>query len=65
MNDTVINLQDFKDGVADGLLKGARHKSLHLFIKNGSSSDAYKQGYDFGLYLYNEQLDDEEEKVKW
>jgi len=54
IDDTVINLQDFKDGVADGLLKGNR--------KNGSSSDAYKQGYDFGLYLYNEQLDEEEEK---
>ena len=54
MNDTVINLQDFKDGVADGLLKGVR--------RNDTSSDAYKQGYDFGLYLYNEQLDEEEEK---
>ena len=54
MNDTVINLQDFKDGVADGLLEGVR--------KDGRLSDAYKQGYDFGIYLYNEQLEDEEDK---
>jgi hypothetical protein len=52
MNDTVINLQDFKDGIADGLLNGNR--------KDGRLSDAYKQGYDFGLYLYNEQLEKEE-----
>lgn len=54
MKDTVINLQDFKDGVADGLLEGVR--------KDGKISNAYKQGYDFGLYLYNEQLEDEEDK---
>ena len=54
IDDTVINLQDFKDGVADGLLKGKR--------KNGRLSNAYKQGYDFGLYLYNEQLDGGEDK---
>ena len=53
MIDTVINLQDFKDGVADGLLKGNR--------KDGRLSDAYKQGYDFGHYLYNEQLEEEDE----
>ena len=47
-----IHLQDFKDGVADGLLEGNR--------KDGRLSDAYKQGYDFGLYLYNEQLEEEE-----
>ncbi len=57
MNDTVINLQDFKDGVADGLLKGNR-KDVRL----SDAYDAYQQGYDFGLYLYNEQLDEEEEK---
>ena len=51
MNDTVINLQDFKDGVADGLLEG-RH--------DANRSDAYKQCYDFGLYLYNEQLEKED-----
>ena len=54
MNDTVINLQDFKDGVADGLLEGVR--------KDGRLSNAYKQGYDFGLYLYNEQLEGEDDE---
>jgi len=49
MIDTVINLQDFKDGVADGLLKGNR--------KDGRLSDAYKQGYDFGIVLYNKNID--------
>ena len=57
MNDTVINLQDFKDGVADGLLEGVKKT-----FNSSRVSDAYKQGYDFGLYLYNEQLDEEGEK---
>ena len=51
IDDTVINLQDFKDGVADGLLEGRQ---------DANRSDAYKQGYDFGLYLYNEQLEKED-----
>jgi hypothetical protein len=55
MNDTVINLQEFKDGVADGLLEGVRKT-----FNSNRVSDAYKQGYDFGLYLYNEQLEGEE-----
>ena len=42
---------DFKDGVADGLLHGRR--------KEGATSFDYEQGYDFGLYLYNEQLEEE------
>ena len=54
MNDTVINLQDFKDGVADALLLGI---SADVYV-----TSAYKQGYDVGLYLYNEQLEKEEEK---
>jgi len=41
-------MRDFRDGVADALLYGERAK--------GERSLAYKQGYDFGLYLYNEQL---------
>ena len=42
-------MRDFKDGVADGLLYGER--------KEGATSFDYEQGYDFGLYLYNEQLE--------
>ncbi len=42
-------MRDFRDGVADGLLYGERQK--------GKRSLAYNQGYDFGLYLYNEQLE--------
>jgi hypothetical protein len=48
-----INLSAFKDGVADGLLKGnraAQHPDIYY----------YKQGYDFGLALYN-RLNDYEE----
>ena len=46
-------MKDFKDGVADGLLHGRR--------KEGATSFDYEQGYDFGLYLYNEQLQGEDE----
>ena len=37
-------LKAFKDGVADGLIKGIRstHNSHHY----------YNQGYDFGIYLH-------------
>ena len=38
--------QDFKDGTADGLLHGQTREQ--------NQSSAYKQGYDFGLYLWNE-----------
>lgn len=44
-------MKDFKDGVADGLLHGER--------KEGALSFEYKQGYDFGLYLFNEQRERE------
>ena len=40
-------LSFFKDGVADGLFVGKQDESK-LF------SAYYKQGYDFGLTLYNE-----------
>ena len=39
-------LKAFKDGVADGLLHGERD------TKQGSHY--YKQGYDYGVYLYGE-----------
>ena len=48
-------IEKFKDGVADGLLEGVRKT-----FNSSRVSDAYKQGYDFGLYLYNQQLEEEE-----
>tara|TARA_B100000963_G_scaffold330361_1_gene320407 strand:+ start:315 stop:560 length:246 start_codon:yes stop_codon:yes gene_type:complete len=43
-------LKAFKDGVADGFFKGIRatyHKQMYY----------YKQGYDFGIVLYNKNID--------
>jgi hypothetical protein len=51
-------LSFFKDGVADGLFVGKQDESK-LF------SAYYKQGYDYGLVLWNRQVqieDDEWEK---
>ena len=52
--DTPIKLGAFKDGVADGLLEGSRSSHHHDMY-------SYKQGYDFGLVLYNDQLDEEKD----
>ena len=39
-------INEFKDGVADGLLRGERdEKKSHHY---------YNQGYDYGVYLYGE-----------
>ena len=40
-------INEFKDGVADGLIHGEKDeiKSHHYY---------YKQGYDYGVYLYGE-----------
>ena len=41
-------IEKFKDGIADGLLHGKRDdKQSHHY---------YKQGYDYGIYLYSESL---------
>ena len=53
---TEKNLQDFKDGTYDALLYGIRSET--------NKSHYYKQGYDFGLVLYNDQLDEEKERRK-
>ena len=45
-----INLSAFKDGVADGLLEGIR-SSCHPDMYS------YKQGYDFGLTMYERSKD--------
>ena len=45
-------LDDFKDGTYDALIYGVRsetNKTLH-----------YKEGYDFGLVLWNKQQGDDE-----
>ena len=42
----------FKDGVSDALLLG-------VFDEN-KNSNMYKQGYDFGMWLWNELLEDKE-----
>ena len=45
-------LDDFKDGVVDGLMHGIRSET--------NETHYYKQGYDFGVSLYSEQIDEEE-----
>jgi len=42
----------FKDGVSDALLLG-------VFDEN-KNSNMYKQGYEFGMWLWNELLEDKE-----
>ena len=39
-------LKAFKDGVADGVIHGVKNEK--------QTSHYYKQGYDFGVYLYGE-----------
>jgi hypothetical protein len=45
--DKAIDLNFFKDGVTDALVNGSRDDDK-LF------SSYYKQGYDFGLVLYDD-----------
>ena len=46
ISETEEALKEFKDGVADGLINGN--------AKESSREHYYKQGYDFGIALYNE-----------
>ena len=46
--------KDFKDGVSDALLMGVSA------VDKAENSNMYKQGYDFGMYLWNEQQESEE-----
>ena len=48
------NLHEYKQGLADALLIGAMRETY---------SDAYKQGYDFGLTLYCDLLEQEENET--
>ena len=52
-------LSAFKDGVADGLLIGTREEPT---AKKNNYYHYYKQGYDFGITLYSQQIDEEREK---
>ena len=45
-------LSVFKDGVADGLLIGRREEPT---VKKNNYYAYYKQGYDFGITLWNEK----------
>ena len=47
-------MESFKRGLADALLVGT---------KSDNQSTGYKQGYDYGIYLWCE-LNPEEEEVK-
>ena len=44
-------LDDFKDGTYDALMYGIKSET--------NKTHAYKQGYDFGVALYNNQIDEE------
>jgi len=44
-------LNVFKDGVADGLLRGCREEADYY---PKETMYYYNQGYDFGLTMYNE-----------
>ena len=42
-------INEFKDGVVDGFFDGERDEK--------QESHYYKQGYDFGIVLYNKNID--------
>ncbi len=44
-------IEKFKDGVVDGLIHGKRDDT--------QSHHYYNLGYDFGIALYNDQIDEE------
>ena len=56
--DQLFQLIAFKDGVANGLLDGENN----ALVKEKYCRSSYKQGYDFGLTLYNRynNLDEEQ-----
>ena len=45
-----LDLKAFKDGVADACLHGTRDDE--------QSHPYYKQGYDFGMALYSDMIED-------
>ena len=53
--------QFYRDGTTDALLYGRRdEKKLNEFL----FSHFYKRGYDFGMWLWNEQQEDKDEEDK-
>jgi len=49
-------LDDFKDGTYDALMYGIKSETNKTYH--------YKQGYDFGLVLYNDQIKEEKNNGK-
>ena len=47
----------FKDGVYDAIIHGAAH---YPFIEGHSAIHYYKRGYDFGMTVYSDLLEEEE-----
>ena len=48
-------LKAFKDGVVNALLDG----NVNEDVKNKFCRSSYQKGYDFGLFLYEEQNNEE------
>ena len=57
MNEQLVHniLKSFKDGTYDALMYGIRSET--------NKSHYYKQGYDFGLVLFADQIDQEVENA--
>tara|TARA_A100001201_G_scaffold11933_1_gene15630 strand:+ start:4854 stop:5027 length:174 start_codon:yes stop_codon:yes gene_type:complete len=49
------DLINFKDGTYDALMYGIRSET--------NKSHYYKQGYDFGLVLYNDQINEVQDDI--
>ena len=45
-----LDLKAFKDGVADACLRGIRDEQQRRYY--------YKQGYDFGMALYSDMIEE-------
>jgi len=53
MNDVNKIISNFKKGVADALFRGKEN--------NPNNLDYYRQGYDYGIFLYSEINEEERE----
>ena len=56
MKDVNKIISNFKKGVADALLRGKEN--------NPNNLDYYRQGYDYGIFLYSEINEEENEKKR-
>ena len=50
MRENELDLKAFKDGVADACLRGIRDEEQTRYY--------YKQGYDFGMALYSDMIEE-------